>query len=230
MKVYITALCCVVALLSTASADVLFLEDFQTPDIGGDTAISVLGWANDINLYDNRWYDEDGVNQGVWSWGATAYTEAFYTTGLTIDLSVTPELKFSLDNSSGWQPENTAGYFAIQLDSTDWYVSTTAVGTPTSDLVWATHSVVFDASAAAWNSLTVSGTGSVDAGGAIIGAAAGSALSGTITGVGVVVDRVAEGTMNFDNVTIESIPEPATLGLVGLASGALLFIRRRFMI
>jgi membrane protein YqaA with SNARE-associated domain len=33
-----------------------------------------------------------------------------------------------------------------------------------------------------------------------------------------------------DYLTVESIPEPATLGMIGLMTGTLLFIRRRFMI
>jgi hypothetical protein len=31
----------------------------------------------------------------------------------------------------------------------------------------------------------------------------------------------------FDNVRVDSVPEPASFGLLGLASGALLFRRRR---
>ncbi|WP_372795816.1 PEP-CTERM sorting domain-containing protein [Pontiella sp.] len=33
----------------------------------------------------------------------------------------------------------------------------------------------------------------------------------------------------FDNLTIEAIPEPATLGMVAVFGGAVLFVRRRFM-
>lgn len=39
---------------------------------------------------------------------------------------------------------------------------------------------------------------------------------------------VAGGNVGFDNVGV--VPEPATLGLVGLAGGAMLFMRRRFRI
>jgi len=37
-------------------------------------------------------------------------------------------------------------------------------------------------------------------------------------------------TSQLEFVTLESIPEPATLGLVAMAGGVLLFIRRRFMV
>ncbi len=33
-----------------------------------------------------------------------------------------------------------------------------------------------------------------------------------------------------DDISVSAIPEPATLGMVGLVSGAMLFIRRRLMI
>jgi hypothetical protein len=33
-----------------------------------------------------------------------------------------------------------------------------------------------------------------------------------------------------DYVKVETVPEPATLGMIGLVAGGLLFIRRRFMI
>jgi hypothetical protein len=35
---------------------------------------------------------------------------------------------------------------------------------------------------------------------------------------------------NIDSVTLSQVPEPATLGMVGAVAGAMLFIRRRFMI
>jgi hypothetical protein len=38
------------------------------------------------------------------------------------------------------------------------------------------------------------------------------------------------GTMRFDNANLTVIPEPATMGLVGLFGGGLLIIRRRLKI
>jgi hypothetical protein len=38
------------------------------------------------------------------------------------------------------------------------------------------------------------------------------------------------GSITFDNANLEVVPEPATLGLLGLAGGALLIIRRRFKV
>ncbi len=38
------------------------------------------------------------------------------------------------------------------------------------------------------------------------------------------------GAITFDNAVLEAIPEPATIGLMGLFGGALLLLRRRFKI
>lgn len=40
----------------------------------------------------------------------------------------------------------------------------------------------------------------------------------------------ADSTVGFDNVGVNAIPEPATMGLMGLFGGGLMFFRRRFRI
>ncbi len=47
--------------------------------------------------------------------------------------------------------------------------------------------------------------------------------------VGVSTGAIAAG-VNIDNIAVTAIPEPATLGLVTAFGGAVLFIRRRFML
>jgi hypothetical protein len=43
--------------------------------------------------------------------------------------------------------------------------------------------------------------------------------------------NMTEGDLlTYDDVKVEAVPEPATLGMIGLVAGGLLFIRRRFMI
>jgi hypothetical protein len=202
MKKYIVSLYCIAAVFGSASADVLFSEDFEGVSISGDSPISLFGWANDIAASDSRVY----VGNSVWSWAGTPYTEAFYTTegmgaGFTaFDLSSAPGLKLSVDNYSFWNGAATAGYLALQLNGSNWYVTASPIPTPTD--VWTTHEVTFDPTASMWNTLTVSGTGSVGAGGAIIGSTAASDLAGTVTGVGYVVDRVADSSQDFDNIAL----------------------------
>ena len=43
-------------------------------------------------------------------------------------------------------------------------------------------------------------------------------------------NMTATDSISTDYLRVESIPEPATLGLLGLMGGAMIFIRRRFMI
>ncbi len=200
MKKYMALICCVAAVFGTASADVLFSEDFESVSISSDSPISLFGWANDIEANDNRVY----TGNAVWSYAVT-YTEAFYTTegmgaGFTsFDISSAPGLTFAVDNQQGWQGEVTSGYFCLQLNGSDWYVSATPVaGSGT----WTTRTMEFDPSAGAWYTLAVSDTGSVGTGGAVIGANPLSDLSGTVTGVGFVITRSGEGSQNFDNFSV----------------------------
>ncbi len=44
------------------------------------------------------------------------------------------------------------------------------------------------------------------------------------------VDSNANGQLAIDNVSIDQIPEPATLGMVAIFGGSILFIRRKLMV
>ncbi len=43
------------------------------------------------------------------------------------------------------------------------------------------------------------------------------------------VDKLAGDTFAFDNLTVVAVPEPATLGMVAIFGGGILFIRRKLM-
>lgn len=206
MKTLITSACLGAAVLCPASAQILFAEDFETPEAGGNQAISTVGWVNDIaNAQDDRIFEISAESHAVWSWHGSAATEAFYTTvehdaGFTsFEPGGVDGLTFGVDNQSQFNGTDTVGYFAVQLDGSDWFVSATPVGAPTEE--WQTHEMAFDPTAANWNTLTVSGTGTTNAG-ATIGAPAGSDLAGTVTGGGFVVTRTGSATQNFDNLTL----------------------------
>ena len=62
-------------------------------------------------------------------------------------------------------------------------------------------------------------------------------LTGTTIGAGTYTLSVTENNMSgggayavYDGITLEAIPEPATLGMVALFGGGILIIRRKFMI
>lgn len=202
MNKYIATLCCAATLFSSASATILFQEDFQGLSISGDTPISDFGWVNDIELYDTRVY----VGNAAWTWGPSVYTEAFYTTtndgaGFTsFDLDSVNDLTFAVDIMGS---SSVAPYFAIQLNGgTNWFVSATPIAVPGG---WTTHQMPFDPSSLEWNYLTVSGTGTVNTAGASIGMSVFDDLAGTVTGVGLVITRLSGGvSMDWDNFAVLS--------------------------
>jgi len=70
--------------------------------------------------------------------------------------------------------------------------------------------------------------GDVDGtGGVTLGAAPGSALSGNITGVGLVSTFHQYQSANFDFVEITAVPEPMSAGLLGCGLIGLAAYRRR---
>lgn len=230
-KTRLTSLCFGAAMFAPASAAVvLFDEDFETPEAGGNQPITTVGWVNDIaNEQDDRIYEISADSHAAWSWDGSTSTEAFYTrvgdgAGYTsIDLANVTDLAFSVDNQSDFIGTGTDGHFALQLDNSDWFVSAAPVAGPTAD--WETRQMPFDSGAANWNTLTVSGTGATSSG-AVIGGTAASDLTGTVTGVGYVVTRTGSATQNFDNFTVTAVPEP-TAGLLGGIGMLGVALRRR---
>jgi len=236
MKKILAALFSIALVSPLAMAQTLYEETFPYPGGGADIAVSTVGWANDIPANPTRLYDNNidgGPNDGAaWSWNGTANTEAFYTTitldsGATgmafpsIDPSSYPGLTLSVDLQSTFNPALVEARFAVLIGGS-WYASASALATPTG--TWETQTMTFDPTAALWNNLTVSGDGSGT--GATIGATASSALSGMITGAGMVFTRTDSATHNFDNFVISAVPEPGCCALLGM--GVLLMMGRTF--
>ena len=85
----------------------------------------------------------------------------------------------------------------MQIDA-NWYASTTALPVPTDgdSEDYGTYSQQISPAAAGWNELTLTGNG------AVIGSPASTPLTGSLTGVGLVISHTDEGTFNIDNVEI----------------------------
>lgn len=224
------------ALFATSThAATIFAEDFGV-GVGANTALSTVGWANDIiGTANTRLYAAGGGNNAVFSYANATASEAFYTTssmsgGFTaFAIDAFTGLTFSVDISSGFGAATANARFIVQVDNGSWYASTTFLGNPTA--AFTTKSLAFDPAAANWQTLTVSGTGANNSP-ASIGSTAGADLSGTITGVGVLGVHAGNGTVNFDNYlvtgTASAVPEPsafATFG--GLAALGCVVLRRR---
>jgi hypothetical protein len=214
-------------------AATIFAEDFGT-GVAANTAISTIGWVNDIiGTANTRLYAAGGGNNAVFSYANATASEAFYTTsamsgGFTaFAIDSFTGLTFSVDISSGFGAATANARFIVQIDNGSWYASTTFLGNPTA--AFTTKSLAFDPAAANWQNLTVSGTGANNSP-AAIGSVAGTALSGTITGVGVLGVHAGNGTVNFDNYQIAgtAVPEPSSFAISGgLAAMGFVALRRR---
>lgn len=231
----------VMALAATATLASAQLYEQTFPFVAGNSAaFNNVGWQviNPPNGYSGSFafaHTNAATLQPIsgnplYLGSGDAGTGMFYTTNgagtgpngtsafTSIDPLANPGL--TLNIYANLQGPGAFSYFAVEVGGL-WYVSATAMTTPTSsgpnyDL----RSLPYDPAAGLWNNLTVTATT------ATIGGAAG-ALSGPITGVGIVevVPGGFNNAWNYADFTI-TVPEPATWALLGL--GALVFIRRAF--
>jgi hypothetical protein len=203
----------------TVRMPVIYSEGFTVS--ASAAQIATMGWRSDTEAADARIYTT-GTNRAVYSFSGTARGEAFYVTTVTgdgsypghqafpsINLATTANMRFNVDLNSGWQPALVHSFFAIQINWSDWYVSTTEL-LPTPTGTFANYSLDFDPSAFGWNQLTVSSSGTVgNANFPAIGEPAVANLSGYITGAGLVCIHDGSSTHNFDNFSIfGTIPPP----------------------
>jgi hypothetical protein len=210
----------------------LYVETFPYPGgAAGDQPLTSVGWANDVIAIPNRIYlENDGV---VFAFSGTATTEAFYTS-TTLDTGATGQafptidptdyqfgVSFFIDIRNGFSPEEVRSRFAVQIDGGSWYSSTTLLNVPTTaNGPFANYELPFDPSAANWDNLTVTGTGSPTTA-AAIGGPASADLTGSITGAGLVVTYgppygpaiAGGGTHDFDNFMIAPTAQPGDVDL-----------------
>ena len=107
-------------------------------------------------------------------------------------------LNFSVDIAPNTSSSNVTAFIAVQI-GTNWYVAANPLPVPTAtdSATFATYSTNFNATAANWDNLTVTGAGG------IVGAPATSDLKGVMTGAGLVFVTVGTGgDFNFDNFVI----------------------------
>lgn len=108
---------------------------------------------------------------------------------------------------------------AVKVDGS-WFVSQDVLNN-TALSTW--ENVGMDIQSASWNNLTfVSGSTLIEGGAA-------GALSGTVQAIGVYDADATGEKVRLDNFTVEAIPEPATLSLIGCAGLLLVLCRRKLM-
>ncbi len=216
------------------------------PTGAGNLPITGVGWAvsapgsTSVGIYQDS---GTGAPGDVFSYSPSATTNLYYTTDTNdVGLSGLPFVDINPNNypavtfQAGFVPGNAAGqvsgamslYWAVSMNGT-WYctvqpiqITLTAQGHP-----FLTNAFQFSPIATNWNNLTVTPTG------AVIGSQASSALTGNITGAGlVVVHHDSTGSdMNFQNFEINTnavvgqrvsigtdIPLPVTVAAGGGAS------------
>ena len=203
----------------------IYLENFTT---NGPT-ISGIGWLSDARsgLYDTFY---DGTRLIAYD-PFTPGPQAFYTTtkldnGSTgvafpvINLTNVTGLTFSVDVASGWHPENTHTYWAVQMNWGQWYVSAAEMDQATGGSL-SPRTLTVDTNASAWNDLTVSGTGGTNTASVpLIGSTSTTGLTGYMTGIGLVTTTTGTSWVSYDNLTITGDGFTILPGLSLAPSGA----------
>jgi hypothetical protein len=225
--------------VSPAPAGLLYAEDFPYVGPNGNLPIIGVGWLSAAPSSTSVGIYEPGPGLGdVFSYSPVATTNAYYTTdtndtglsGLPF-VQINPADYPAISFQAGFVPGNAAGqvtgaisvYWAVAMNGT-WYASAQPIPiTLTALSPYLVNQLTFNPAATNWNNLTITSTG------ATIGSQATSALTGDISGAGLVVaHNTASGSdMNFQDfeiLTNEAVGSPPYIGAdiplaVGVASG-----------
>ncbi len=213
--------------LSNQPPELLYAENFPYVGPSGNLPISGVGWVSSASANTSVGIFQVGGGSGdVFSFAPTATTNIYYTTDTNdVGLSGLPFVDINPANypaitlQAGFAPGNGAGqvsgaisvYWAVAMNG-NWYASAQPINISlTAQSPYLLYQLGFNPAATNWNTITITGTG------AIIGAQAGTALSGNITGVGLVVaHNTSNGSdMNFQNfevLTNQFVGTPPAIG------------------
>ena len=218
--------------------DVLYAESFPYVGPNGNLPLSNVGWVTAASAGSYGIYSAGQGLGDVFSYSGSPTTNAYYTTdtndvgpsGLPF-VDINPANYPAISFQANFVPGNAAGqvagaisvYWAVQMNG-NWYSSAQPVPiTLTALSPYLTNQYAFNPAATNWNDLTISGST------VTIGAPAASALTGNITGAGlVVVHHDSTGSdMNFQDFVISTnaaVGTPPSIGTsvplpVGVASG-----------
>lgn len=177
------------------------------PATTGNYSIGPDGWTEAFYQSPVSLYNNNGAGDGaVFVYSGTPVSVAYYS-DTTLDTNQSglpfPEIALSgypgslslqVDLEAGTGSGNVATYWAVQVGG-NWYASASPLAAPGGS--FATQTLNFNPAAANWDNLTVSPSG------AVIGSTASHALTGTLTGAGLVfVVTGSGGDVNFDNFQI----------------------------
>jgi len=215
-------------IVSNVPPGMLYVETFPYVGPNGNLPITGAGWVSAAGASTvAQIYGSLGVGD-VFSYSPTPTTNVYYTTvtndtglsGLPFTAinpasypAITFQAGFVPGNAQGQVPGAVSVYWAVAMNGT-WYSSAQSVPVVlTSQSPFQNYQLGFDPAATNWNNLTITNTGG------IIGGQAASALTGNITGAGlVVVHHDATGaSMNFQNFEILTNQFVGTAPSIGLA-------------
>ncbi len=218
--------------LTVNSQPTNLLYDESFPFVGpqtGNASPSTVGWVAAVPDSPNRLFQVASGFGAVYSYEGSPGTTAFYATTLTdtglsglpfpsIPLASVSNLLFSASIAPTTDPTNLTASVAVQIDGGAWYVSSTNLPVDTS-AASATYTVVsqaFSPYATNWNQLTLTSTGASE------GSQATAALTGTLTGAGLVFHFSNAGSFNLNDFQITgnetAPPETITALVVGRGS------------
>jgi hypothetical protein len=216
-------------------AQLIYEETFSVPT-KPDQSVTNVGWMNDISGNNNRLFTGNGGVTfpvcAVYSANIAGSVESFYATTASanggpydngtvtnkmpfpgVNLSVVQNLTLGVNmNANGAGSWN--GYFEVQMNNGQWYVSTIPVSPKATSQAFVTDTLEFNPNATNWDLMTNSGTGSYYAKYnatnqyPAIGPVATANLSGSVTGVGIVIQRVSSGDVQFNNYVVLGATPP----------------------
>lgn len=199
--------------VTNPSVGLIYSEAFPfVSPLGGLSPLSSVGWTEAVPNQPNALSQVTAqTSQGFASASlGSAGTTVYYATHVSdtnqsglpfpnVNLaSYYPSLSFSVDIAPTFSSSNVTAYIAVQV-GTNWFVSASPLPVPTASdsSTYATYTMAFDPTAANWKQISVTSSGG------LIGAAATSNLSGTMTGAGLVFVTVGSGgKFNFENFVI----------------------------
>jgi hypothetical protein len=237
---FLAAFVAVAMASQSARAVSLYLEDFAYPTPGAGGPLVDVGWngtdsvtspsTGNVGVFDtfHWWYNETTAASMATPSGMTYTTEnppiPVSTSGLTISWAHRLENQYTDTWGEATGTGSGVDGRPAVLIGGQWYASATPVNTGNIEsATFVTNSLAFDAAAANWVLVNdVDGTGGVT-----FGPAPGSALSGNITGVGLISTFYQFQTVNYDFLEVTAIPEPVSAELFGCSMFGLVAYRRR---
>lgn len=241
MKKRIFATMLVLCATSPLFATVVWQDDFESETIGEEPA----NWTKS-----SQWgafeIADDGGNKvmasGIWDGTYTLESNDSFA-GLSAATSWTISWDhYCYQQGAAWSVADTAllpgnfklskhqrgGFTVLNGDGSTLGATDTlkTANSDSTDPLWTAYSVTYDAVA---GTLTIDGSNSYGGGSSIHNVLSGAAANYTANDKIIfgTADTTADQDMNIDNVVVDAIPEPTTMGLLGLGGlGVLLRTKR----